>query len=159
MSKTKQESTFVPSSVMSWRRPAIIALGLAMMVSAAVVVNGRLASRRTGGEAENAKSSAVSPSAVVMSSAQGRDELQLRLSTAGFDPASATHAAGRFAIMVSNQNVAGQYTLQLKDSNGAVVNEITVQQGSPGWSVDLPVGHYTLTESSHSQWVCSITIQ
>jgi hypothetical protein len=61
--------------------------------------------------------------------------------------------------MVSNQNVAGQYTLQLKDSNGTVVNEITVQQGSPGWSVDLGAGHYTLTEASHSQWVCNITIQ
>jgi hypothetical protein len=59
----------------------------------------------------------------------------------------------------TSEIVTGQYTLQLKDSNGAVVNEVTVQQGSPGWSVELPAGHYTLTEASHSQWVCNITIQ
>lgn len=87
------------------------------------------------------------------------DELLLELSTDGFTPAEATHPAGAFAISVDNRNVEGEYVLQLKGGGGTLLNEVRVQKGSAGWTVDLPAGTYTLMVANHPDWVCQITTQ
>ena len=85
------------------------------------------------------------------------DELLIELSTDGFAPAEVTHPAGAFAISVDNRNVAGEYVLQLKGEGGTLLNEVRVQRGSAGWTVDLPAGTYTLMVANHPDWVCQIT--
>jgi hypothetical protein len=87
------------------------------------------------------------------------DELQLQLGSDGFTPAEVQRAAGTFAIAVVNSAIAGEYTLQLKTQDGTVLKEVQVQQGSAAWTVTLSAGEYTLTEASHPQWLCRITVQ
>lgn len=91
---------------------------------------------------------------------QGRpDEVRVELSPNGFNPSSLTHAAGQFSIMIDNQGVEGEYTLQLKNADGSVLKEVPVQKGSPGFSVDLQAGEYTLSVVNQTSWVCHITVQ
>lgn len=87
------------------------------------------------------------------------DELQIQLGSNGFTPSAAQHAAGTFAIAVENSSLAGEYTLQLKAEDGTVLKEIAVQKGSAAWTVTLAAGQYTLTEASHPEWLCQITVQ
>ncbi len=88
-----------------------------------------------------------------------QDELQIQLSNEGFNPSEVQHAAGTFAIAVENSNIEGDYTLRLKAADGTVVKEVQVQKGSTAWTVTLAAGVYTLTEASHPQWLCRITVQ
>jgi hypothetical protein len=88
-----------------------------------------------------------------------QDELQIQLSVDGFTPGEVQHVAGTFAIAVHNSNVPGEYTLRLKAGDDTVVKEVQVQEGSAAWTVTLSAGEYTLTEASHPQWQCRITVQ
>ena len=54
--------------------------------------------------------------------------------------------------------IPAEYTLQLKASDGTVVKEVQVQQGSTAWTVTLAAGEYNLTEVNHPQWLCRITV-
>jgi len=87
------------------------------------------------------------------------DELQIALSTNGFAQAEVSHAAGKFALAVDNQDVTDEYVLQLKGAGGVLLDEVRVQKGSAVWSVDLPVGTYTLMVANHPDWLCQITLQ
>jgi hypothetical protein len=87
------------------------------------------------------------------------DEVQIALNTSGFTPLEVARAAGAFAISVDNQNVTEEYILQLKAEDGTLLNEVRVQKGSTGWTVDLPAGVYTLTVADHPTWLCQITLQ
>ena len=86
------------------------------------------------------------------------DEITIELTASGFNPAAVAHAAGAFGIAIENKNGASEYTLELKEENGTVLNQIPVQKGSAAWSVNLQPGRYTLTEVHHEQWVCVITV-
>lgn len=99
------------------------------------------------------------PGAMVSVSNDVQDELQIHLSVDGFTPGEVQHAAGTFAIAVHNSNVQGEYTLRLKAGDGTIVKEVQVQEGSAAWTVTLSAGEYTLTEASHPQWQCHITVQ
>ena len=90
---------------------------------------------------------------------QGRDEIRIQLSSNGFSPAEVQHAPGSFAIAVENSTLSGEYKLRLKAEDGTVLNEIQVQKGSSAWTVTLQTGRYTLTEVSHSEWICNIVVQ
>ncbi len=97
--------------------------------------------------------------AMVYKSNTVQDELQIQLSVDGFTPGEVQHAAGTLAIAVHNSNVTGEYTLRLRAGDGTVVKEVQVQEGSVAWTVTLSAGEYTLTEASHPQWLCRITVQ
>lgn len=88
-----------------------------------------------------------------------QDELQIQLDGNGFAPAEVQHVAGTFAILVENSNVSGEYMLRLKNTDGALIKEVQVQKGSSAWTVTLSAGEYMLTEVSHPQWLCRITVQ
>jgi hypothetical protein len=98
-------------------------------------------------------------SRVYAASPSFQDELQIELSSNGFTPAEVQRAAGTFAIAVENTAISGEYTLQLKAQDGTVIKEVQVQQGSAAWTVTLSAGEYTLTENTHPQWLCRITVQ
>jgi len=87
------------------------------------------------------------------------DELQIQLDGNGFTPGEVQHAAGTFAIAVENSNIEGEYTLKLKAADGTILKEVPVQKGSAAFTVTLSSGEYTLTEASHGQWLCRITVQ
>lgn len=87
------------------------------------------------------------------------DELQIQLGTNGFIPSEVQHAAGTFAIAVDNTGLSGEYTLRLKAADGTVVKEVEVQKGSAAWTITLSAGEYRLTEASHAEWSCRISVQ
>ena len=101
----------------------------------------------------------VEAAAMPASSQALQDELQLQLSESGFTPSEAQRAAGTFGIAVENTALTGEYTLKLKAQDGTVVKEVQVQKGSTAWTVTLAAGEYTLTEASHPQWLCRLTLQ
>jgi hypothetical protein len=88
-----------------------------------------------------------------------QDELKIQLGSGGFTPPEVQHAAGTFVILVENSAISGEYTLRLKAADGTVLKEVQVQKGSAAWSMTLATGEYTLTETSHPQWSCRITVQ
>ncbi|HXQ69988.1 MAG TPA: hypothetical protein VN844_05855 [Pyrinomonadaceae bacterium] len=88
-----------------------------------------------------------------------QDELEIELGSNGFTPAYVQRTAGTFGIAVENSTLTGEYTLQLKAPDGTVVKEVQIQKGSAAWTVTLSAGEYTLTEASHSQWLCRIAVQ
>ena len=55
--------------------------------------------------------------------------------------------------------ISGEYILRLKASDGTVIKEVQVQKGSAAWTMTLAAGEYTLTETTHPQWSCRITVQ
>jgi len=87
------------------------------------------------------------------------DEVQIQLGANGFTPSEVQHAAGTFGIVVDNSALSGEYTLRLTAADGTIVKEIEVQKGSAAWTMTLAAGEYTLTEASHSDWSCRITLQ
>ena len=89
----------------------------------------------------------------------GRDELRIELTSSGFTPNEVQHPPGRFAIAVENNALSDEYTLRLKAEDGTVLNEFRVQKGSSAWTVTLQTGTYSLTETDHPQWTCSIVIR
>ena len=119
----------------------------------AFVVAGMVLASATGGLFSGG------PAAVQAAPNGFQDELQVALGSNGFTPAEAQRAAGTFAIAVENSVISGEYTLQLKAQDGTVVKEVQVQKGSAAWTVTLAAGEYTLTETSHPQWLCRITVQ
>lgn len=103
--------------------------------------------------------STTGPSTVQAAPQIFQDELQLELNTDGFTPAAVQRAAGTFAIAVENSALSGEYTLQMKAHDGTVIKEVQVQKGSAAWTITLSAGEYTVTEASHPQWLCRITVQ
>ena len=87
------------------------------------------------------------------------DELRLELNSNGFSPTTAQRPAGTFDIAVENSVMPGEYTLRLKNADGTVLKELSIQKGSAAWTVTLEAGQYTLTEASNPQWACQITVQ
>ncbi len=88
-----------------------------------------------------------------------QNELHLELNNNGFSPSTAQRSAGTFDITVENSVLPGEYTMRLKNGDGAVLKELSIQKGSAAWTVTLEAGQYQLTEASNPQWVCQITVQ
>ena len=101
----------------------------------------------------------VEACAAPVSAQSFQEELQIKLGENGFTPNEAQRAAGTFGIAVENAALSGEYILKLKAQDGTVVKEVQVQKGSAAWTVTLSPGEYTLTEASHPQWLCRITVQ
>jgi hypothetical protein len=166
MSKNERSDKQSPG-VVSVRRGAALLLALSLVTGTALatVTLSRLAS--SGAVNPSATSAPTSPAvkggvyapSLNVAALQEDDELHVELSTAGFAPAEVNHAAGPFAISVDNLDVADEYVLQLKGQGGTLINEVRVQKGSAGWTVDLPAGTYTLMVANHPDWVCQIVTQ
>lgn len=78
----------------------------------------------------------------------------------GFQPASLTRPAGRFLLGINNRSGLKEMTFQLTREDGRLMQEARVNPKQPNWRslMNLPVGTYQLTETSHADWVCRIVI-
>jgi hypothetical protein len=106
--------------------------------------------------------------------------LYLTLGSGGFDQTSVTIPSGRLLFALANNSGIGGVVLQLNQqtANGSVAIAMdgaqsgrTSPAGAPSSSVtsprekrdwravqNLPAGQYILTEASHPNWVCRITV-
>ncbi len=78
----------------------------------------------------------------------------------GFEPAEITRASGQFGIAVENRSGLEDVQLRLDRVSGNRLYEAEVPRQKLNWKqgVDLTPGLYVLTEASHPEWVCHITI-
>lgn len=92
---------------------------------------------------------------------QEPEEVVLTLNAEGFIPAEVTRDAGRFQLSVDNRSGVEELTLNLKGADGTLLREMRVGRGGSDWSelLDLAPGSYTLSEASHSNWVCVFIIR
>lgn len=77
----------------------------------------------------------------------------------GFEPAQITRPEGKFILMIDNPT-ATELDFRLSRDNGQPLHEIRSTREEPDWNeiLDLRPGRYVLTERSHPQWTCSVTI-
>ena len=78
----------------------------------------------------------------------------------GFEPSQVTRPAGRFILAVENRSGLDEVDLRLDREAGNRLQQVRVPRSKLDWSgvVDPPPGTYVLTEASHPDWSCRITI-
>jgi hypothetical protein len=97
-------------------------------------------------------------------SAQERLEAEIiTIGPAGFEPAEITRPAGRFMLAIKNHSGQNDLSIQLNVEGGNKDRKDRVARMPRGKSrslkhLDLPPGQYVLTEASHPEWVCRITL-
>lgn len=94
----------------------------------------------------------------------GRQEApQTELVTAtptGFEPAEIMRPAGRLILSVENRSGLEEIMLVLRDGGGRELLRERVPRERLDWSgtLDLGAGEYLLSEESHPQWACRLTL-
>lgn len=78
----------------------------------------------------------------------------------GFEPAEITRPKGAFFLVVDNRSGLEEITFRLDREAGQRQHEVRVPREQLDWDgvVDLHPGTYLLTEASHPDWLCRITI-
>lgn len=103
----------------------------------------------------------VTDSAPALSQSQTQVRAErITIRPTGFDPTEITRAQGRFMLAVDNQSGLDTLTLRLAREGGNRVREMRLSPEQSNWreKVNLPPGNYLLTEASHANWLCRITI-
>ena len=90
---------------------------------------------------------------------QGVEAEVIALRPSGFEPREVTRPAGRVLLAVSDQSGLDGVVLRLVKV-GQVVREMRLRRERRLWRnvVELTPGEYSLTEASHPEWVCRITV-
>ena len=83
----------------------------------------------------------------------------IALRPSGFEPQEITRPGGRVLLAVSDQSGLDGVVLRLV-KGGRTAREVRLRRGRRLWRkvVELTPGEYALTEASHPEWVCRITI-
>jgi hypothetical protein len=78
----------------------------------------------------------------------------------GFEPAEITRPKGAFILLVDNRSELDEITFRLDHEAGHRQHEVRVTREQWDWDgmVNLHPGIYMLTEASHPDWLCRITI-
>jgi hypothetical protein len=78
----------------------------------------------------------------------------------GFERVQITRPKGLFGIAVENRSGLGEVVLQLNREAGSRLHEVRLSREKLNWKegLDLPPGHYVLTEANNPNWLCRITI-
>jgi hypothetical protein len=86
--------------------------------------------------------------------------LPVMLRSGGFVPREISRPAGEYVLSVNNQSRLAEVNLRLARENGERVHEAKVLRRKPYWRqlVRLTPGTYLITEASHPDWVCRITV-
>jgi hypothetical protein len=108
-------------------------------------------------------SSAQGPTTPVDDPPTSADRLEAEIVTirrSGFEPLQITRPAGRFLLVVDNRSELEEVDLRLDRRAGERQHQVRVRREALDWSemFDLPPGHYVLTEATHPEWTCDITI-
>jgi hypothetical protein len=103
----------------------------------------------------------------VAASAPAADHVESELITLrpfGFDPAEIKRPAGEVVFVISNRSHQQNVSLTLSRVQGAMltgkVKDVGLKKRQVNWldRFNLPPGDYVLTEASHPEWKCAITL-
>jgi len=138
----------------------------AFLLVAAITFAGLVISARAWMLRDKASTSTVinasSKSSLVPPSTRQRIEGEIiTLSPHGFEPRQITRPPGTFLLVVGNESRLPLVTLRLNDNLGLPILNVLVARERRIWSeiVNLPPGNYRLTEATHPEWICNITIR
>lgn len=86
--------------------------------------------------------------------------LLLRLTRRGFEPKEITAPPGNYFLVVHNISELDSTEIILKQESGSRLRQkqMSKEQLKLRERVELAPGRYILTEASHPNWVCNITI-
>jgi hypothetical protein len=84
----------------------------------------------------------------------------ITLHPTGFDPAGIERPRGRFLLGLDNRSGLDDIELQFTREGGGRMQVLGARRKRSSWRevVNLPPGRYLLTEASHPDWECAITI-
>lgn len=100
-------------------------------------------------------------------SAQATDKVESELITVrrfGFEPAVIKRPAGEVVFVINNRTHLQDLSLTLTRVQGNKptdkVKDVGMKRGHVNWidRFNLPPGDYVLTEASHPEWKCAITL-
>jgi hypothetical protein len=145
---------------LSGRLPAVLLGAIAVAAITAVAwacktPGANAAGTPTTGKADN-EAAVADPTATQVPT----DTVVTALGPSGFTPNQVSHPASAFNLKVRNQSGEHQVTLQLSDADGKKVAGARLTEKVGEWSapLDLAAGTYTLSEASHSNWTCAVTV-
>ena len=103
----------------------------------------------------------LNPGLKRFASMQSANEISVTVREGGCEPARVTRSPGQVRLTVTNETNVQGLTLQLYRSNGALVRETSIEQGSTSWSdvVNLEAGSYTLIADHNPAWTFNIQVQ
>ena len=143
-------------------RPSITAaVSLALLL---VVVAGLAMRARTeGGPSKSTSTEEVDRPALAFTTTPQSDRVESELITilpTGFQPAEITRPPGRFLLAVENRSGISAVVFQLDAEPGNRIFQVSRTWERADWNevLHLPPGRYVLTEASHPEWQCVITI-
>jgi len=96
--------------------------------------------------------------------AQGPPPVQVEritLTPRGFEPRQMSRPAARFLLALDNRTRFSVILLRIDREGGPRLREVRMPRGRMKFRefFNLPAGRYVLTEASHPNWVCTITIR
>ena len=88
------------------------------------------------------------------------------LSAGGFEPRELLSSQSRFILMIDNLTALDDVLVQLSRAGagsapGARIHEVGMPGGRINWTstFELDPGEYVLTEATHPNWVCKLTVR
>lgn len=142
----------------SLRRAGLPAVLLLIMCSLALSANAWFASGR-----ESHLQTVVTGQTATANQENARDRVEaesITLRPTGFDPKEITRRRGPFLLAASNRSGLEEVVLSLTRIDGNTVKELRVSRKQRAWQevINLSPGQYILSEASHPDWICHITI-
>jgi hypothetical protein len=132
---------------------AAVFVGLLLVVGAGVAMRAR-----TGG-GPTPKSNSTEEVPTTLQSERVESEL-ITILPSGFQPTEITRPPGRFLLAVENRSGISAVVFQLDAEPGNRIFQVSRTWERADWNevLHLPPGRYVLTEASHPEWQCVITI-
>jgi hypothetical protein len=114
----------------------------------------------TAGEAKPSSSPASPRATPVLASKPITDAHLITLKPSGFVPAEVTWPQGEFLLVIEDRSGLEQTSFELRRQAGEslLTAHVVIHVGEWQDRLELHPGTYLLTEASHPQWVCKITV-
>lgn len=94
------------------------------------------------------------------SGGQRKEVVQISIHPEGFSPAELEQKTGRFLLSIIDRTGLPETDVAISRQGGNRLLQVRIPAQAARWAdlLDLPPGRYVLTEASHPDWQCLITI-
>lgn len=89
--------------------------------------------------------------------------VRITIRPTGFEPSEIVRPAGPFLLVIDNKSGLEDINLQIQRLTGGRRDKlhdikVSLKQLRKAEITNLPVGQYELTEATHTDWICRVTI-
>jgi hypothetical protein len=153
-----RDESLVFSSTTEHKRAIMVVIAAATLLIAAFAGSAYVKRGASAGNNPDSLGREVTPSQ------QGRNErLETELITlqqTGFEPNELTRPQGAFILGVDNRSGLEAIELRFERASRERLTALHAPRRKISWRevVELPPGHYLLSEANHPEWTCNVTI-